>query len=220
MPTTKDVRARRRLLSWLPTTLVALVCIGFVVAAIAMQNSWWSRPTGTPAADQQASDGASRFDQAGIDYFTRDGSVRVKLRDDAESATALGLSADGAKTIEPLVPLSVVVLGADGPVVVKSATSFTVTTAGDRIVRLDVTPDLLPSWQSVESDIDANAARWGWSSADLQQLTDDLAAASQASDGGSYGARLPAIDHEGVRIDAEVTIAGGASVVYGFSLPD
>ncbi|WP_125131818.1 hypothetical protein [Microbacterium sp. 10M-3C3] len=103
----------------------------------------------------------------------------------------------------------------------KSATSFTVTTAGDRIVRLDVTPDLLPSWQSVESDIDANAARWGWSSADLQQLTDDLAGGvGRRRTAGRTAPAFPRSTTKAFGSTPEVTIAGGASVVYGFSLPD
>lgn len=212
----KDVRTRRRVLSWLPTALVALVCVGFVVGAIAMQNSWWTSPTGAPAADQQASDGSSRFDQAGIDYLTRDRSARIKLRDDAEPATDLGLAADGDRTIEPLVPVTLVILGSDGAVAMQNVSSFEVSTSGDRIAAVTVSPDLVPSYQNVQADLATNAARWGWSDADLQRLTDDLAAAAQGADG-AYGAELPTIRHNGIDIDAHVTIDGGAMVAYTFS---
>ncbi|KOS11473.1 hypothetical protein XI38_06435 [Microbacterium aurantiacum] len=58
---------------------MALLCAGFVVGAIAMQNSWWIDPTEHPAADQVAPDGMSLYGDAGMAYFTREGTLRVRL---------------------------------------------------------------------------------------------------------------------------------------------
>jgi hypothetical protein len=216
----RDPRARarrRRLLSWLPTAIVAAICVAFVVGAVAMQSSWWTAPTGTPAVDQQEADGASRFDTAGVDYFTRDGSVRVKLRDDAASATDLGLPADGERTVEPIVPVTVVVLGPDGAFAVRGVSSFTVTTSADEVTAVSVIPDLPPSWQSASADLERSALNWGWQQSDIDTLTADLAAAARSADGTAYAAALVPLPSKGLVVDARIAVDGGATVTYGFT---
>lgn len=210
---------RRRLLSWLPTAIVGAICVAFVVGAIAIQNSWWTAPTGTPAGDQQEADGASRFDTAGVDYFTRDGSVRLKLRDDAAAATELGLPAAGERTIEPLVPVTVVVLGPDGAFAVRGVSSFTVTTAADAVTAVSVVPDLPPSWQSASADLERSALAWGWQQQDVDTLSEDLTTAARAADGSAYAAALVPLQSKGVVVDARVAVDGGATVTYRFSRP-
>src|SRR3546814_19627810 len=97
-----------------------------------MQNSWWTQTDPTPAGDQQAADGMSRFDRAGVDFFTRDGIVRLELRPDAAPATELGLAADETAPIAPIVPVTALVLATDGVFTGEGVEEVTPTTAGDR----------------------------------------------------------------------------------------
>src|SRR3546814_16513507 len=98
-----------------------------------MQNSWWTQTDPTPAGDQQAADGMSRFDRAGVDFFTRDGIVRLELRPDAAPATELGLAADEPATIEPIVPVPAMVLAKAGVFVVAGVAAGHFTPPGDRV---------------------------------------------------------------------------------------
>src|SRR3546814_19927457 len=97
-----------------------------------MQNSWWTQTDPTPAGDQQAADGMSRFARAGVDFFTRDGIVRLELRPDAAPAPEFGLAADETATIEPNLTVPALVLATAGVFVGSGGESGTLHHAGDR----------------------------------------------------------------------------------------
>lgn len=213
-------RSRRRLLSWVPISVVALLCVGFVVAAIAMQNSWWTDPERAPDSDQQASDGASLFTESGVDYLTRQGMLRVKVRADALPASELGLEPDGSQSFEPLVPIQAVVLGADGAFHLDLVRSFTVTTADDRVQSIDLEQESNGDWLSAFPNLERMAPSWGWTPADLDKLKNDLTAASRQTDSDSYSAQTPPIERNGALVSARIDVdvaAANVTVVFTVS---
>lgn len=221
-PTGSRKRAKRRaLLSWVPTVLIAVICAAVVVGAIAVQNSWWAETAPRASTDQRASDGMSLFDSNGVDFFTREGVVRVRIGDEALPATDLGLEADGAKTIEPLVPVLLVVLTGEGAITLELVRAFTVTSADDEIVSIDVSPESNGTWTSASSQLAGLAPTWGWTPEQLQQLESDLAASQLAGDE-PYSAELPAVPHKGAMVSAEVevdTVNPGVALVLTIAAP-
>ncbi|MDT0184819.1 hypothetical protein Q9S36_32000 [Microbacterium sp. ARD31] len=221
MPSPRSPQAqrlrRKRLLSWVPTTIVALLCIGVVIAAIAVGDSWWSEPEPEAAVDQQAADGASLFTQAGVDFLTRQGELRVKLREDALSATDLGLEPDGERTIEPLVPVRAIVLGEEGTFSIELVDAFTLITEDDELVALRTGPAGPRTWGTAMGSVRSVAPSWGWTAEHLEQLDEDLTAASRGSD--AYSAELPLVTTNGARVGARVDVdtrASSVTVTYTF----
>ena len=214
-------RSRRRLLSWIPISLVALLCVGFVVAALVMQNSWWADRERPADVDQQAVDGASVFTTAGVDYLTRQGAVRVRMGGDALSATQLGLEPDGVQTVEPLTPVEAVIAAPDGVFHIDLVRAFTLTTAGDRLVSAGFVKETNGSWQSVLPYLRATAESWGWSDADLDRLQDDLTAAARDGDGEGYSARVGPVEKAGALVSVDVAVdLVGSSVTATFVIAD
>ena len=210
----QQLRARRRtFLSWIPISLVAFVCVLFVVGVIAIQNSWWTSDNPEPAADQAASDGMSVFSDPVVDYFTREGTVRVKVRSDSLSASNLGLEPDAVKTFEPLVPVSAVLLAADGAFTLDLVKAFTITTSNNRVERIELVQDSSGMWLAVYPELGRIAPAWGWTPEQLAQLQADLATASQTTDQTAYSAELPKVTHKGAIVSAEVTVKPNAGNV-------
>lgn len=184
-------------LSWMPISIVALLCIAVVVGVVAVQNSWWT-DTSAPSDDQQAPDGMSMFGDPGVDFFTRDGTVRVKVRADSLPATELGLEPDAAAVFESIVPISAVILGADGAFTLDLVKTITVTTAGNLVESVDLVQDGRGSWLSIYPQLQRIAPSWGWTAEQLDQLQADLTAASRESASSRYSATLPHVEHKGV----------------------
>jgi hypothetical protein len=206
-------RARRRLLSWIPISIVALICVGFVVATVLMQNSWWTDGDRPPSADQQAPDGMSVFTDAGMDYLTRQGVVRLRVGSESLPAAELGLEANGTQTFEPLTPIQAVVLADEGSFHVDLVRSFSIATSGGRVESVQLVREANGDWLSVFPHLQRLAQFWGWTDADLAQLEDDLTAAARAGNGKRYSARLAAIEHNGALASADVEVDLPASEV-------
>ena len=216
MPSLSELRKptrRRAIMSWIPISIVALICVGIALGAVAMQNSWWTQANPDPSADQQAPDGTSMFDTAGVDYFTRDGVVRIKIRSDGLDASELGLDADGTETFEPRVPVKAIALGGDGAFYLDLVDSFTLTTAEDRVQSIELVPDGPGTWQSVSSQLQQVGAEWGWTQDQLDQLQTDLGTAAQADDAAGYSAQLPQIESRGALVSANVVVDTDSSAV-------
>lgn len=204
-PTGRRRRGKRSALwTWVPTALVALLCVAVVVMVFAVQNSWWAETNPRASTDQRASDGMSLFTTDGVDYFTKQGIMRMRIGADSLPATELGLDADGEKHIEPLVPVMVVVLGDDGVISLDLVRSFTITSENDEVTAIDIDPEITRTWASVSGTLAGLAPSWGWSQAQLDQLDEDLGAASEGET--SYSAELPAVPYHGAFVSAEVVV--------------
>lgn len=199
-------KRRRVVLSWIPISIVALICVGVVVGAVAVQNSWWTQADPRPSTDQQASDGMSLFEPPGIDFLTHEGVVRVKVRADSLPASQLGLDVDGTETVEPRVPISAVVLTADGAFNVELVKSFTITTSDNQVTSVELVQDGQGMWLTIYPQLQRIAPSWGWTAQQLEQLRIDLTTASRDTTGPTYSATLPAVEHKGALASAEVTI--------------
>lgn len=204
-------RARRARWRWLPTALIALACVAAVIGAVAMGRSWWAEPRPAASADQVAGDGTSVFTQAGRDFFTREGDVRVKLGAAALPAGELGLPADGETELDFAVPLEVRLLAPDGVAVMPLMGGMTITTSGDELVAVELRPGAGSGFQGqVMPTLHALAPKAGWSEADFAAFTEELGSAGQASDDGSYAAVIGPGDGLGVDASARVDVAPGA----------
>lgn len=212
-PSVQQRRSRRRLLGWIPTALAAVICVGVVVAAILMQNSWWNDPERPPAADQRAPDGMSMLGGPGIDYLTRQGALRVRVGPDALAATELGLEANGSQTFEPLTPVQAIVLAPDGSFHVDVIRSFTVVASEDQVQSVQLVPESDGSWLTALSQVQQLAPYWGWTEAEISRLEADLTLAAQAGDGRAYSAEIPPVEHKGAMASAEVSVDVSSSEV-------
>jgi len=206
MTTTATSRVRSALRSWGPIAIVALLCVGVVIAVIAVQNSWWNDPDRVPSDQQAASDGMSVFTDAGMDFLTREGEVRIKVRADALPASQLGLEPNGTQSFAPLVPIEAVVLGADGAFRVALVRSFTIETRDDRVHSIELLRETNGMWVTVSEQLAREASAWGWTDDDLAALQDALTAASRSASGDRYSAELPAVPHKGALASARIIV--------------
>lgn len=206
-------RSRRKLLSWIPITIVALLCVGFVVAAVAMQNSWWIDADRPASADQEAADGMSIFTGAGIDYIGRQGLMKIRVTEDALPADELGLPADGSERFEPIVPVTAIILGGDGVFSMDLVRSFTVTTTDGRVDSIELSRVSDGAWLTVFPYLNSVAERWGFTAADVAALQDDLTAASREEGADQYSAAIEPVLHNGALSSAEITVDTRSSQV-------
>lgn len=186
--------------------------VAIAAGAIAFQNSWWIDEDRPPSADQVAPDGSSLFTQGGIDYFTREGVVIVKVREDAPTADELGLDRDGSATIEALVPLEVRFLGADGAFVLDLVDSLTLTTQAGTLTSVEALYWGNGHYRDVMNAVERFAPAVGWTDEDVDQMIDDLTASQGESTDGTYSALIAAGDAIGAQVSARITVDVDQSV--------
>jgi hypothetical protein len=219
MDATRRRHARRRILSWIPISVVALICAGFVVGAVTMQDSWWTDPEPTAAADQRTPKGMSMFTGTGVDYLSREGFVRIELRDSAEPATTLGLDADGTRTITPIVPVDTLILAEDGVLDLDLVREIVIETADDAVSAVHLRTDNDGAWTGAYAEVASVASDWGYTAADLAKLRDTLTDRAQAADGDAYAAALDPRTHLGAAVSAEIAVdQRAASVTATFTM--
>lgn len=217
-PSPGERRARRERLTTLITiSVVLVVCTAAGLGAYAMSNSWWVQGAPSPAADQQLADGQSRFDRAGVDFFNRQRLATVDVVDPAP-ASDLGLPSDGDTPIETLVPLAVEVRGAQRVLTFPGVSSFVLTTSGDRLAALTVTPAASSAWMAIRGDLEQRSAEWGWSPSDLEDLERKVGDAGR-EEGVAQTMALPAASVDGMTALARVTVdvGGRISLQYVFA---
>src|SRR3954471_21649330 len=108
----RERQRRRRLAGAIARTAgLVLVIVTAVVLSLGFSNSWWVEKHPAPSSDQIAADGSSVFTQAGVDYLTRVGTLRVTMTSARPDAVALGLSQSGTKHLDLLVPVTLVSRG-------------------------------------------------------------------------------------------------------------
>ncbi|WP_124292805.1 hypothetical protein [Microbacterium sp. ABRD28] len=198
--------AKRRLLSWVPISIVALICLGFVVAVVSMENSWWVDEDRPATADQEASDGMSVFTEAGVDYLTREGRLLMRVGSGSLPSSELGLQANETQSFEPIVPIEAVIVAPDGSFYVDLLRSFTITTSRGEVESVQLVREANGAWLTVFPNLQRTARFWGWTDSDLEQLQRDLTAASHEGNGNQYSAELPAVEHNGALVSAHVDV--------------
>ena len=124
----------RALLAWLPAAVLALIIIGAVVAALAIQGSWWTQERPAASDDQKAADGSSMLTDAGFDYVNVEGTLRIRVGSGGLSATELGLPADGEKSAEFRRPVRAIIAAGDEVYVLDDVSGLTVNAEDDRLV--------------------------------------------------------------------------------------
>lgn len=219
-PTPQRTRERKNVVLTVVTLAVVLViCAAAGIGAFAMANSWWTDDDPVPSADQQLADGQSRFDRAGIDFFTRQGEARLDLTSQT-SAADLGLDADGVRTIEPIAPVALEITGGGEATRFGGVSWFQLTTSDDRIVEATVLPPASGDWRTITTDLRTRGAGWGWSEEQIAALETELSDAARADDSQPHTAALPPASVDGITVEARVTIAaadGGVELLYVFS---
>jgi hypothetical protein len=210
-PSPGERRARRERLTTLITiSVVLVVCTAAGLGAYAMSNSWWVQGAPSPAADQQLADGQSRFDRAGVDFFNRQRLATVDVVDPAP-VSDLGLPSDGDTPIQTLVPLAVEVRGAQRVLTFPGVSSFVLTTSGDRLAALTVTPAASSTWMAIRGDLEQRSAEWGWSPSDLEDLERKVGDAGR-EEGVAQTMALPAASVDGMTALARVTVDAGGRI--------
>lgn len=222
LPAVSSPQHRRRrkdiTLTVVTITVVVIICAVAGFAAWAMANSWWTETDPAPSADQQLDDGQSRFDRAGVDFFTRQGVATVHLDGDT-AATDLGLDADGERSIEPLVPIDLNLAGSTGTFSFGGVDDFVLTTAADRVTRVDVVPAASGSWRTITTELRNRGAAWGWSEDEIAALESELGDASRSAPGEAHTASLRTVTVDGIDVEAIVTMdADGGAVTLRYVL--
>jgi hypothetical protein len=188
---------------------VAVFCtVGFV-------NSWWVEKGIPASSDQQARDGSSVFTQAGVDYFTKQGVLRVTMGADRPGAGALGLPASGTKHVDLLVPVTVEVT-ASGTIDMDLVGSLDVVTSGGRISAIGLPTD--GDYAGLIRQVDDLAPQFGWSGSDVSRFTAQLQASRAAHDFGAYSATIGPAEHDGMLISATLSAdaTSGPTLVVTF----
>lgn len=210
-------RRREQLATWITLSVVVVICAAVGVGAYAMANSWWVVEDPAPSADQELSDGQSRFDRAGTDFFNRQRAVVIDLTTSA-SASDLGLPADADTPVEALVPLTVTVRADGESLDFSGVTWFALATGGDRLSAVSVQPASSTTWVSIRADLEQRAAQWGWSEADVATLAQQVGDAARA-EGQATTASLPPAPLGSITVSAHVAVDadGRLSLQYVFA---
>lgn len=207
---------KNRLLTWITLTIAAVICVVIGVGAYAMNTSWWTEESPVAAADQQLPDGQSRFDQAGQDYFNRQGRATVDLAS-GTAATELGLPVAGTTAIDTLVPLALDIRTSGEDITFGGVSHFDITTGQDGITGVAVEPASSRVWSAISTELRARASAWGWSDADLATFGDQVGAAAR-DEGVASTVSLPAVASGGLTITAAVNVTAGGSLQLVYTL--
>lgn len=178
----------RPLLSWLPAAIALLVIAGVVVAALAIQGSWWLRENPVASADQRATDGSSMLTDAGFDYVNVEGVVRVRVGAGGLPAAELGMPADGERTAQFRRPVRAVIAAGDDVFVLDDVLGLTATSAGDALTSVSLVPDASGSWSGAVAYLRSLAPEFGWDAAQLDPLDAQLAEFNRSADGAAFTA--------------------------------
>ena len=206
---------RRRLLSWLPSVVLVVLIVGFGIAAVGVNNSWWVDPNPTAAADQTAPNGSSVFTGAGVDYFIRTGEVRIRMDSEALPAAALGLPDDGTRTIPTSGrPLYVFVSGADGVMAVDSVTELALTTEDGALVSVAATRVMPGGFLEAHAMLADVADLYGWPEDEVAALPDRYGEARRENPDEPVSIAVGPGTAVGLAVSATVAGEGGGVLVF------
>ena len=155
-----------------------------------------------PSSDQVAADGSSVFTQAGIDYFTRVGTLNVTMTPARPNAAALGLPQSGTKHLDLLVPVTLATRG--GSVLrIDDVGSLDVITSDDRISAIELPSE--GTFASSMAQVRELAPIVGWSESAVSRFAADLKKSRVANNYTGYTATIgPAVDGD-MRVSATLS---------------
>ena len=205
----------RTLLTWLPATILAVVIGGIVIASLAIQESWWTQESPPASADQKAPDGSSMLTDAGFDYVNVEGVVRVRVDEDALTATELGLPADGEKSADFRRPVRALVAAGDEVHVLNDIASLTAVAEDDRLVSVTFSPDVVRGWSGALDYLRALAPEFGWDAAQIDALDEEIGEFNRSGEGDTFTASIGPSTNGAAAVTAELTFdrASGATPV-------
>lgn len=167
-----------------------MVIAGVVVAALAIQGSWWAEEAPSASEDQKASDGSSMLTDAGFDYVNVEGVLRVRVDESALPARELGLPDDGMKSAEFRRPVRTVIAAGDEVYVIDDISGLTVTAADGRLASVALSPDVVRGWSGAVGYLRALGAEFGWDAAQLDTLDAELAEFNRSGEGDTFEASI------------------------------
>jgi hypothetical protein len=198
---------RRRVIGfWIAIVAMLLVIATAVVLTLGFNNSWWVQKNPVASNDQVAADGSSVFTQAGVDYFTRDGTINITMTSQRPSATELGLAANSTKHLDFLVPLVVTAKGTQS-VTFNDVDGLDLITSGDKLSAIEIQPN--ETYQQMLGQVAALGPKVGWSQTAVAQFNADLVASRQQNHGDKFTATIGPAATTGMRISA--SLSGDAS---------
>ena len=198
---------RRRVIGfWVSIVAMLLVIATAVVLSIGFNNSWWVKSNPVASHDQIAPDGSSVFTQAGIDYYTRTGVVRLTMTSARPSAAELGLPESGTKHVDFLVPLAVTATGTR-EVGFTDVDGLDLITSGGKLTAVELRPNA--SYAEMLGQVRALAPKVGWSADVVAQFEANLVADRQKNHGDKFTATIGPAAATGIRVSA--TLSGDAS---------
>jgi hypothetical protein len=127
---------------------------------------------------------------AGFDYVNVEGVVRVRVGDGGLSATELGLPADGEKSAEFRRPVRAIVAAGDEVHVLDDIAALSASAQGDRLAAVTLTPDVVRGWTGAVGYLRALGAEFGWDTAQLDSLEEDLAEFNRSGEGETFTATI------------------------------
>ena len=200
-------KQRRRVIGfWISIVAMLLVIATAVVLSFGFNNSWWVQTNPVASNDQIAGDGSSVFTQAGIDYYTRKGTVNLTMTSARPSTTDLGLPTAGTKHLDFLVPLTVTAKAARA-VTFTDVNGLDLITSGGKLSAIEIRPNA--PYQQLLGEVSALAPKVGWSDGAVAQFQANLIANRQQNHGDSFTATIGPAAATGMRVSA--TLSGDAS---------
>jgi hypothetical protein len=197
---------RRRVRAIVSVVVMVAILVGASIAAIGFNNSWWTQANPVASHDQKAPDGSSVFSQSGIDYFTRTGVVKVSMGAERPTSRQLGLTSNGTKHIDLLVPLTLRAT-ANSALTFSLVESLDVISSGGRLSAIEITP--ANSYQQLVDEVHALAPQVGWSDSAMTAFDAALTASRRANSGDSFTATVGPGASTGMRVSA--TLSGDSN---------
>lgn len=194
---------RRRVIGfWVSVAVMLMVIATAVLLSFGFNNSWWVQKNPIASNNQVASDGSSVFTQAGIDFYTRAGSVTVTMTAARPSASEVGLPASGTTHEDFLVPLTIRAVGTR-TVSFPTFNGFDVITSGGAVSAIELRP--VDSYQQMVSDVVDLAPTVGWSESAVSEFQAALVASRQQNHGDKFSATIGPAASTGMRVSATLS---------------
>jgi hypothetical protein len=193
---------RRVIGFWVAIVAMLLVIATAVVLTLGFNNSWWVQKHPIASNDQIASDRSSVFTQAGIDYFTREGTVSITMTSTRPTAAELGLPASGTRHLDFLVPLTVTANGTK-PVTFTAVDGIDLITAGGKLASIEIVPTA--SYAQLLGEVSELAPKVGWSASAVAQFQANLVASRQQNNGDKFTATIGPSAATGIRVSATLS---------------